>query len=126
LNSEKPKDSFHPDRNEYKLGGYSDNWYGFEEGWGQTRYEKFDPDATKGNISEWSSYRVISKGTQEEIASGGIRNPLGTSDINYIDSWETYYTNVNYRIPAEMLKWNQADANAYTAEAAKRERLYVR
>jgi hypothetical protein len=51
---------------------------------------------------------------------------LGTSDINYIDSWETYYTNVNYRISSEMLKWNQADADAYTAEAAKRERLYVR
>ena len=125
LNSEKPKSSFHADRNEFKLGGYRDNWIGFEEGWGQTRYEKFDSQAEKGNLSVWSKYRMLSKGTEEEIAPGGIRNPLGTSDIKYVDSWESYYSNIT-SMPFEMCRWNQADADAYTAKAAKCDRLYVR
>lgn len=125
LNSDKPNDGFHNDRNEYKLGGYRENWVGYEEGWGQERYERFDSSARKGNMTEWSSYRIVSKGTEEENAVGGIRNPLGTSDVKFIDSWESYYTNV-YGINREMVKWNQAEAEAYTAEAAKRERLYTR
>jgi len=126
LNSEKTKDGFHNDRNEFKIGGNRENWLGFEEGWGQKRYERFDPEAVAGDKTIWSVYRHISEATTDaEIVAGGVRNPNGEEDYRFIDSWPGYYGNIK-DIPTEMLTWDQSEADAYTEAAAKRDRIYTR
>ena len=92
------------DKTQMKLGGTCNgNYIGFEKGWGQARYEKYDKDAVKGDTSVWSDMRLL-------VGDG--------SDDN--NSWAWYFSNMGYPgfymdIPNEMLEWNQADADAYTA-----------
>ena len=123
LNSEKQQGFFN-DPNEFKLGGTRTNWVGFENGWGQERYVKFGGGA-EGDLYTWSDYRSLTMGTDEENAVGGIRNPLGTDKSYLIDSWGSVFANI-VGIPTEMHEWDQAAADAYTAEAAHRARLYKR
>ncbi len=107
------------DRTQMKLGGICDgHWIGFEKGWGQERYEKYNPGAEKGNTAVWDDTRLLigdpnlkytftkKDGTQEEQDS----------------AWAYYFTNLGHsdkkaNIPYVMLEWNQADADAYTAQA---------
>ena len=123
LNSEKPESPYARDKNEFKLGGKG--WTGFEVGWGQKRYEKFDPAAELGNLSTWSKYRGLTEGTAEENALGGIRNPLRSDNAWFIDSWAYYYTSIG-GVPTTMAVWNQADADAFTAAAKAKARIFTR
>ena len=96
--------TFQGDKTQMKLGGVCNgNWLGFEEGWGQARYEKYDEAAVAGDKTVWSPKRLL----------------VGNGD-DY--SWAYYFSNMGYEgdayaemIPQVMLKWNQADADAYTA-----------
>lgn len=87
-----------------KLGGvFQGNYIGFEKGWGQERYEAYDPDAVIGDKEIWSNYRAQS-------AAGG---------------WAYYYSNLGfvnadgslmyYGVPQIMMEWDQSAADAYTA-----------
>ena len=136
LNSEKSKDPlYHNDLNMIQLGGQvkssnawyeGDQWLGFEKGWGQKRYERFDPAAVVGDLTTWSDDRALTKGTDEEVAEGGLRNPYGETDSKYIDSWGGWWQCVITTIPKEMHDWNQADADYFTAEMAARQRIFTR
>lgn len=105
------------DKTQMKVGGVKEgHWLGFEKGWGQTRYELFDPDAVKGDKTVWSDWRLL------------IGKIVDGDDTN---TWAYYYTNfgwsrtpnegqdVNYRtrINPEMLDWDQSVADAFTAAA---------
>lgn len=114
------------DKGGIHLAGSYANWLGYEEGWGQERYEKFDPDAQIGNLSEWSSYRgLTSEDNPSQVEAGGLRNPTGSDNSWYIDSWPWYYQRMSNQ-PKEMLRWSQSDADAYTEEARARERLFAK
>jgi len=125
----------HNDLNMIQLGGQvvegkhdwwvSDQWKGFENGWGQKRYVKFGGGA-EDNLTTWSDYRGLTSGTDEEIAPGGLRNPKATDFWRYIDSWNGWYCCVITAIPHEMHEWNQAEADAFTAEMAARPRIFTR
>lgn len=114
LNTER---SAQGDKTQMKVGGVKEgHWLGFEKGWGQVRYELFDPEAVKGDGSVWSDWRLL---------IGKIMNDDNTN------TWAYYYTNfgwsrtpnegqdVNYktRIRPEMLDWDQSVADAFTAAA---------
>lgn len=94
------------DKTQMKVGGVcKGHWLGFEKGWGQARYEKYDENAVAGDTSVWSDKRLL----------------VGNGD-DY--SWAWYYSNMGYEgeiyqedIPRVMLDWNQADADAFTAWA---------
>ena len=103
------------DCTQMKLGGVKEgHWLGFEEGWGQERYEKFDPAAEKGNKAVWSPWRLL----------------VGSSSQDP-DVWAWYFSNMGYftitdgvitnpyktYIPQQMLKWDQTVADAFTAAA---------
>jgi hypothetical protein len=89
-----------------KLGGaFTLQYVGFEKGWGQARYEKYDENAVVGDTSVWSDKRLL----------------VGNGDDN---SWAWYFSNMGYEgeiyqedIPRVMLDWNQDDADAFTAWA---------
>ena len=97
------------DKTQMKLGGATEmTWIGFEKGWGQARYEKYDPEAKKGDTAVWSDFRLLCGSTAE-----GFDKDL--------DNWAWYFSNMGYpnmgeTIPHKMLDWNQADADAYTAK----------
>jgi|GEM_PF-743160 len=105
LNTER---SAQTDKTQMKLGGVKEgHWLGFEEGWGQTRYEKFDPAAEKGNKSVWSNWRLLIGNTEADP-----------------DVWAYYFSNMGYDInqyktyiPQQMMVWDQKVADAFTAEA---------
>ena len=89
-----------------KVGGvFQGNYIGFEKGWGQERYVKFGNGAAEDKAT-WNIYRA-------HCADGG---------------WAWYYSNLGYvnadgttmyfGVPQEMMDWDQAAADAYTAEAA--------
>lgn len=78
------------DRTQFKLMNGGNNFIGFEEGWGQERYEKYDNDAEVGNLTVWSDHRLLQ------------------------DDWAWYFSDIA-SVPKEMKVWNQADADAYTA-----------
>ena len=137
LNSEKDKNhGLHNDWNIIQYGGQvtdtkdwfvSAQWKGFENGWGQKRYERFDPAAVAGKKDVWSDYRPYTNSANaDEVANGGLRNPNNESDGKYIDAWGGWYHCVITAIPHEMHEWNQADADAFTAEMAKRARIFTR
>lgn len=92
------------DKTQFKLGGVKErNWVGFENGWGQARYEKYDSTAVAGDKTTWSDYRLL----VGDVAGG--------------DGWAHYFSNVGYPgrlggVPAQMMTWNQTDADAYTAK----------
>lgn len=97
------------DYTQFKLGGATECTYiGFEKGWGQARYEKYDPEAKTGDTSVWSDFRLLCGSTAEGFEAA-------------LDSWVWYFSNVGYpgmgeTVPHKMLEWNQADADAYTAK----------
>lgn len=105
LNSQRVAQS---DKTQMKLGGVREGfWVGFEEGWGQTRYELFDPAAVKGDGTVWSDWRLL----------------IGKTE-NDPDVWAWYFSNMGYSdasmktfIPKKMLKWDQAMADKFTAAA---------
>lgn len=98
------------DKTQFKLGGATECTYiGFEKGWGQARYERYDPEAKTGDTSVWSDFRLLCGGSAVE-----------DYDEN-LDNWAYYFSNVGYpgmgeTVPHKMLEWNQADADAYTAK----------
>ncbi len=93
------------DKTQMKVGGpCNGNWLGFEKGWGQERYEKYDPNAVAGDTSTWSDMRLLVGDSSDEVSS-----------------WAYYFSNMGYPglsmcIPHEMLDWDQAAADAYTAQ----------
>lgn len=95
------------DKTQMKVGGVKEgHWLGFEEGWGQTRYELFDENAVKGDTKTWSDWRLL----------------IGKAE-NDPDVWAWYFSNMGYTdfrlgIPKKMLVWDQAVADAFT-EAAR-------
>ena len=97
------------DKTQMKLGGATECTYlGFEKGWGQARYEKYDPEAKKGDTSVWSDFRLLCGSTAEGFDAD-------------LDSWAWYFSNMGHpgmgvTIPREMLDWDQAAADAYTAK----------
>ncbi len=97
------------DKTQIKIGGATEcTFSGFEKGWGQARYEKFDPEAVKGDESVWSDFRLLCGSSAE-----GFDPEL--------DQWAWYFSNLGYpdmaeTIPHKMLEWNQSDADAYTAK----------
>jgi len=128
LNSEKSKDPvYEGDFNMIQVGHANNmaNWLGYEEGWGQKRYVKFG-GGTENDLATWSSYRTLTAGTAEETANGGIRNPNGETEGKYIDSWGSWWHFCCGCIPEAMVKWNQADADAYTAAAKAKARIFTR
>ena len=112
----------HRDKVEYKLGGAPENWIGYENGWGQRRYELFDATAEKGNETKWSAHRKFSEGPAEEVAPGGIRNPHESDNGWYIDTWAWYFFRNN--VPETLAAWDQAAADAYTEAAAAKARVF--
>ena len=87
------------DLTQIKLGGALTGQYvGFEKGWGQERYVKYG-EGTADDLTTWNNHRLL------------------------IDEWAWYFTNVGHpdrvgaTIPQVMLDWDQAAADAYTAEA---------
>lgn len=96
---------FQTDRSALKLGGTADTWQGFEAGWGQARYERYDENALTGNTTIWSDARLLNgKAMGEHV--------VGDDDK---DVWAWYYSDLGH-IKKEMVVWNQADADAYTAK----------
>ena len=94
-----------------KVGGVKEgHWLGFEKGWGQARYELFDPDAVKGDKTVWSDWRLLIG----KIVDGDDTNTWasGFSNMGYAaeSGYKTY-------IPKEMLDWDQSVADAFTAAA---------
>lgn len=104
--------TYQGDLTQMKLGGVCEgNYIGFEEGWGQARYERYDENAVAGDLTTWSEYRLL------------IGKPTGELDAYGRDlgQWPWYFSNLGHTglsqcIPAKLLKWNQADADAYTAQ----------
>ncbi len=94
-----------------KLGGvFEQNYIGFEKGWGQERYVKYGGGADD-DLTTWNDHRLL------------------------IDEWQWFFSNFGYvsgfydasattewvqPIPHVMLDWDQAAADAYTAEAAQK------
>ncbi len=97
------------DKTQIKVGGATEcTFIGFEKGWGQTRYEKYDPDAVKGDTSVWSDFRLLCGSSAE-----GFDPEL--------DQWAWYFSNLGYpgmaeTVPHKMLDWDQTAADAYTAK----------
>lgn len=97
------------DKTQIKVGGATEcTFLGFEKGWGQARYEKFDPAAVKGDTSVWSDFRLLCGSSAEGF------------DVE-LDQWAWYFSNLGYpgmaeTIPHVMLDWDQAAADAYTAK----------
>ena len=99
------------DRTQMKVGGVKEgHWLGFEKGWGQVRYELFDPDAVKGDKTVWSDWRLLIG----KIVDGDDTNTWasGFSNMGYAaeSGYKTY-------IPKEMLDWDQSVADAFSAAA---------
>ncbi len=92
LNSERKAQG---DKTQIKIGGNASNFVGYEQGWGQVRYEKFDEAAVPGDKTTWSDWRGLCETSDE------------------VDTWAYYYNDLG-GIPKEMKVWNQADADAYT------------
>ena len=99
------------DKTQMKVGGVREHhWLGFEKGWGQARYEKFDENATAGDTATWSDWRLL------------IGKIIDGDDT---ETWAYYYTNFGYTdtpdyrniIPHQMLDWNQEEADRFTAAA---------
>ena len=89
-----------------KVGGvFQGNYIGYEKGWGQERYVKFGNGAAEDKAT-WSNYRA-------HCAAGGWA--WYYSNLGYVDADETvqYY----FGVPQVMMDWDQAAADAYTAEA---------
>ncbi len=86
------------DKTQIKLGGvFEQNYIGFEKGWGQERYVKYG-GGMPSDTATWNDHRLL------------------------IDEWAWYFSNMGYTdrcmpIPHVMLDWDQAAAEAYTAEA---------
>ena len=106
LNSERSAQS---DCTQMKLGGVKEgHWLGFEEGWGQTRYEMFDEAAVPGDKTTWSEWRLL----------------IGKAECDP-DVWAWYFSNMGYtpvenyktHVPFEMKAWDQSVADAFSAEA---------
>lgn len=125
LNSEKPDSPRETDQNMIQICHSKNlaNWKGYENGWGQVRYVKFGGGA-EGDLTTWNAARKPTPGTDEENAAGGLRNPKGTDNMWWIDSWGGWWHCCTDGVPTEMFEWNDADAAAWTAEAAGRERRF--
>lgn len=80
------------DKTQMKLAGT--NWTGFEKGWGQQRYEKYDGGAKIGDKTIWSEHRLL------------------------IDDWAWYFSDLGM-VPKVLSDWDQAAADAYTASCEK-------
>ena len=104
--------AYQNDQTQFKVGGIKEgHWLGFEKGWGQRRYESFDPEAVAGDKNVWSNYRLL----------------IGNPDIDPDNVWLWYVSNLgftpveNYKthVPFELLDWDQTVADAFTAEAKR-------
>ena len=90
------------DYTQMKLGGVFDgNYQGFEVGWGQHRYELYDPEAVIGDKYIWSMHRLL---IDEQPASF-------FSNMGYIND-------CMLPIPCIMCEWDQAAADEWTKQAA--------
>lgn len=95
------------DVTQLKVGGVKERHYlGFEEGWGQRRYETFDPAAVKGDTKTWSMDRLMIPHGAEKDWLWFVSNMGFTPEENY-----------KTHIPFKMLVWDQSVADAFTAEA---------
>ncbi len=87
------------DKTQMKLGGCTEQHYvGFEKGWGQERYVKYGGGSAT-DLTTWSDHRLLA------------------------DEWASYFSNVGYpdmaeTVPHVMSDWDEAAADAWTAEAA--------
>lgn len=85
------------DKTQIKLGGADKEpaqYVGFEKGWGQERYVKYAEGAADDKAT-WHDKR------------GLAGNP---------DEWASYFTNLPGKIPTAMYDWDQAAADAFTAD----------
>ena len=86
------------DLTQMKLGGvFTQQYVGFEKGWGQERYVKYG-EGTADDKATWNIHRLL------------------------VDEWAWYFSNMGHTdlcmpIPTVMMDWDQAAADAYTAEA---------
>ncbi len=86
------------DLTQMKLGGvFTLQYVGFEKGWGQERYVKYG-EGTADDKATWNIHRLL------------------------VDEWAWYFSNMGHTdlcmpIPQVMMDWDQAAADAYTAEA---------
>jgi hypothetical protein len=86
------------DLTQMKLGGaFTLQYVGFEKGWGQERYVKFG-EGNADDTATWNIHRLL------------------------VDEQAWYFSNMGYTdmcmpIPQVMMDWDQAAADAYTAEA---------
>lgn len=106
--------TYQGDLTQIKIGGVCEgNFIGFEKGWGQARYERYDENAVPGDTATWSDYRLLVG--------------KATGDVDQYDrdlgQWAYYFSNLGYMgeqysvcVPKVLLDWNQADADAYTAK----------
>jgi hypothetical protein len=87
------------DKTQMKLGGCAEQHYvGFEKGWGQERYVKYGGGKAT-DLTTWNDHRLLA------------------------DEWASYFSNVGYpdmaeTVPHVMSDWDEAAAEAWTAEAA--------
>ncbi len=88
-----------------KVGGvFQGNYIGYEKGWGQERYVAYGNGAAEDKAT-WNIYRAHS-------AKGGWA--WYYSNLGYVNADET---TMYFGVPQQMMDWDQAAADAYTAEA---------
>ena len=90
--------NYQNDLTQYKFMNGGNNFQGFEKGWGQARYEKYDPNATVGDKETWSDHRLFQE----------------YSDFGYDVGWKWYFTDIA-SCPKVLSDWDQSAADAYTA-----------
>lgn len=105
--------TYQTDKSALKIGGASGNWLGFEYGWGQERYERYNLSADRGNETIWDDARLlngVAEGTTVYDAATGTEIAALEKD-----NWAWYYSDFGV-VTKKMVEWNQADADAYTAQ----------
>ncbi|MBE6201076.1 MAG: hypothetical protein E7134_02675 [Rikenellaceae bacterium] len=82
------------DKTQIKIAGADAEtvqYIGFEKGWGQERYVKYGNGAAD-DLTTWHAKRLLCE-----------------------EEWEWYFSNLPGKIPTAMYTWDQAAADAYTA-----------
>lgn len=83
------------DKTQIKIAGADAEtvqYIGFEKGWGQERYVKYGEGAAD-DLTTWHAKRLLCE-----------------------EEWEWYFSNLPGKIPTAMYTWDQAAADAYTAD----------
>jgi hypothetical protein len=81
------------DLTQIKIAGADANpaqYVGFEKGWGQERYVTYG-GGTANDLTTWNEHRLL------------------------VDEWAWYFSNLPGSIPQVLLEWDQAAADAFTA-----------